>query len=332
MSKDVLSQMPSHSTPTTAANNAPKLNVCAHAVAMPLGLVALPDANMQKIYQVIKKVATTNACILIVGEVGTGKKTLGQLVHHLSNRAAEATVVNISEMERDSQVGQLLDAINDAAGSTVIIENIDKLTETAQIQFNAILKNQITLPKPTRIVVTTEADLAQAIRSGSFFKELYYRLNVIRLEVPALRQRKSDILPLAQHFLTQLTNNQACRFTMMAEQAILKHGWSGNLQELRNIIKRACLLASGPEISHENLEIGTILTEDNHWVDHLPVGSTLKEVETKFILKTISHHNGNRTHSAKTLGISLRTLRNKINEFQIEGLDVAEPTKGRALA
>ena len=330
MSKDLLNDLSSLASATPPP---PEKNHMTDNVQHVIGefLMHFPDDHMQKLFQIVKKVATTNACILVVGENGTGKKTLGKIIHEMSKKPGEVSTLNVAEIEKENQVTLLLDAINDNAGSTVIIENIDYLTESAQIQFNAILKNQVTLPKPTRIIATTEADLALAIRNGNFFKELYYRLNVIRLEIPALRQRKKDILPLVYLFLRQKPEGHLFRLHPLAEQALMKHHWSGNIQELRNIIDRASMLATSSEIKAENLEIDLGAKEDNHWVEQLPIGLTMKDVETQFILRTLQHHQGNRTHSAKTLGISLRTLRNKINEFEAEGICVAEPTKGRAL-
>ena len=185
-----------------------------------------------------------------------------------------------------------------------------------------------------RIIATTNRDIQAAVASGQFRQDLYYRLHVIQLEVPPLRERSKDIELLAWHFLRQYCDQfgkSGMELSVDARSKLRAHSWPGNVRELQNVMQRAVLLTAGHEVTASDLPIEqdhSVL--DGGWVTHLPIGRPLRDLETQFILETLKHHQGNRTHAAKTLGISLRTLRNKINEFTSEGLEVMGPTTGRA--
>ena len=186
----------------------------------------------------------------------------------------------------------------------------------------------------TRIIATTNRDIMAAVAQGQFRQDLYYRLHVIQLEVPALRDRAKDIELLARHFLKIFANQFGkldIDFDASALQKLMSHPWPGNVRELQNVIQRAVLLTANSKISAQDLPIEAAARDgESTWVEHLPIGRPLRDLETQFILETLKHHQGNRTHAARTLGISLRTLRNKINEFTSEGLNVTAPMTGRA--
>ncbi|RZA15381.1 MAG: sigma-54-dependent Fis family transcriptional regulator, partial [Proteobacteria bacterium] len=187
----------------------------------------------------------------------------------------------------------------------------------------------------TRVIATTNRDIARSVKDGRFRQDLFYRLYVIHLEIPALRDRPKDIEVLTRHFLKQFSvqfKGEAATLTADAMQKLLKYTWPGNVRELQNVIQRAVLMTSGNTVTAKEFVLEQKkVEEDREWVKHLPIGQKMREVETQFILETLRIHNGNRTHSAKTLGISLRTLRNKINEFVLEGHEVPQPTTGKAL-
>lgn len=174
----------------------------------------------------------------------------------------------------------------------------------------------------------------QAVASGQFRQDLYYRLHVIQLEVPALRERQRDIEVLSASFLTQYAaqfGKHDMQFAPDAKAKLAKHRWPGNVRELQNVVQRAVLLSNGPVVTARDLPIEEeAVGVSMDWVGHLPIGRPLRDLETQFILETLKRHQGNRTHAAKTLGISLRTLRNKINEFTSEGLEVMAPLTGKA--
>ncbi|MAB15028.1 MAG: hypothetical protein CMI59_14125 [Parvibaculum sp.] len=200
-----------------------------------------------------------------------------------------------------------------------------------------------------RIVATSNRDLAAEARNGNFREDLFYRLNVVNLQLPPLRERPADILALSKHFITHFAhaNGVAERpFSEEAETFLTRHHWSGNVRELENTMHRAVLLATDDEIG-----IDAIRLPDGSRIDATPqadvaqraaavadatarsfVGKTVAEVEQNLILDTLDHCLGNRTHAANILGISIRTLRNKLKEYSEQGVRVPQPGELRAHA
>jgi transcriptional regulator with PAS, ATPase and Fis domain len=187
-----------------------------------------------------------------------------------------------------------------------------------------------------RIIATSNRDVVAAVKKSEFREDLYYRLNVIKLVIPPLRERPKDVVALAQYFLDKYREEYKRPGLVLSDDAILKlkkYSWPGNVRELQNVIQRAILMSQGTIIMPNDVPVNTKINvrESLDWVEALPLGRPMREVETHFIIETLKYHNGNRTHAAKTLGISLRTLRNKINEFTASGYEVPAPTIGKAL-
>jgi DNA-binding NtrC family response regulator len=201
------------------------------------------------------------------------------------------------------------------------------------------------VPVDIRILATSNRSLAEEVRKGTFREDLFYRLNVVHLRIPALRERTQDIVELANHFVRKYAqiNGLASRpLSPDARRALLANPWRGNVRELENTMHRAVLLAQGPEIG-----VDAILTPEGEAlgqpardpaaralelaeaVTRSLVGRTVAEVERELILDTLDHCLGNRTHAAKILGISIRTLRNKLNEYTAEGVPVPAPGEAR---
>jgi DNA-binding NtrC family response regulator len=197
-----------------------------------------------------------------------------------------------------------------------------------------------------RVLATSNRNLMEEVRKGTFREDLFYRLNVVSLKLPALRDRPADILELAAHFArkyAEVNGVPARPLSAEARALVVKNPWRGNVRELENTLHRAVLLASGPEIGPD-----AILSPDGEAIATAGpagravqaaeaatrglVGRTVAQVECDLILDTLDHCLGNRTHAAKILGISIRTLRNKLNEYVSAGLDVAEPGAVRASA
>jgi DNA-binding NtrC family response regulator len=199
-----------------------------------------------------------------------------------------------------------------------------------------------------RVLATSNRNLVEEVRKGTFREDLYYRLNVVHLRLPALRERPADILALAAHFAKKYAevNGVPVRPLSVEAQGLVRaNPWRGNVRELENTLHRAVLLASGPEIGPD-----AILTPEGDSIAPVSagpaeraarvaeaatrglVGQTVAQVECDLILDTLDHCLGNRTHAAKILGISIRTLRNKLNEYVDAGLSVAEPGSARAMA
>lgn len=316
------------------------------------------DEKMQRIKDIIGQIKDTTVPVLINGESGTGKEVLARAIHNASSRASEPFIaVNCAALpsalleselfghEKGAFTGAVQRHIGkfEAAGKgTLLLDEITEMDPSLQAKLlRALQEREIErvggngpIPVQVRIIATTNRDIMSAVTKGQFRQDLYYRLHVIQLDVPPLRERPRDIEALAQHFLKQYAQQYqkvGVEFDDTAMQKILRHDWPGNVREMQNVIQRAVLLTAGNKITATDIPIEfSNNTPDLAWIEHLPIGRPLKDLETQFILETLKVHQGNRTHAAKTLGISLRTLRNKINEFTAAGFSVTAPTTGRA--
>ena len=317
------------------------------------------DDKMARIKDVIEQIKDTTVPIFISGESGVGKEVIARSIHKNSKRNSEPFVaVNCAALptnlleselfghEKGSFTGAVqrhIGKFEQATNGTLLLDEITEMDPSLQAKLlRALQEKEIErvggngpIAVNTRIIATSNRDIAAAVAAGQFRQDLYYRLHVIQLEVPALRDRSKDIEILAWHFLKTYCDKFAkpiMELSHDARQKLKNHTWPGNVRELQNVIQRAVLLTAGNVITAANLPIEQDRTTgSNDWISALPIGRQLREVETHFILETLKHHQGNRTHAAKTLGISLRTLRNKINEFTTAGIDVMAPQNGRYL-
>lgn len=322
----------------------------------PLFLTA--DEKMKRIQDIVWQIADTNVPVLISGESGSGKDTIAQAIHDagqlkdrplvVMNCGSVPTALLETELfgnEKDAFPGAnsaRVGKIEQANGGTLILDEITELDATMQAKVLRVLQDKEVervggrskIAINTRIIASTSKDILGLVQKGLFRQDLYYRLYVIHIEVPSLRDRPKDVPLLAENFLTKFANENGKKLSFTSESmAILTdHNWPGNVRELENVIQRAAIMADGEHINKNHLP----LTQEEpkqttaEWVQALPIGETLRTVETQFILETLKSHKGNRTHAARTLGISLRTLRNKINEFTAEGFEVMAPQSGRA--
>jgi two-component system, response regulator FlrC len=340
-------------------------------------LAAVADDSRDLIYrddataQVIKlatQVATSEASVLITGESGTGKEVLARYVHTRSNRAKKPFIcVNcaaIPESLLESElfghekgaftgaVARRIGKFEEATGGTLLLDEISEMDVRLQAKLLRAIQERVidrvggTRPVPVdiRIIATSNRNLAEAAREGKFREDLLFRLNVVNLKIPPLRERPADINELAQFFAKKYAdaNGVPVRpFSPEARKALSLHRWPGNVRELENTIHRAVLLASGSEIG-----VDGILTPDGARLDQARVGvaahaamaaeqvtrslvgRTVADVERDLILETLKHCLGNRTHAANILGISIRTLRNKLNEYTNDGVPVPPPGGG----
>ena len=197
-----------------------------------------------------------------------------------------------------------------------------------------------------RILATSNRDLALAVSDGSFRQDLLYRLNVVNLRIPPLRERKGDIPALASHFIAKYATANGVgpkRLSPEAMEQVCEHPWRGNVRELENAMHRAVLLSSGPDIGVDAIRTpdGTLVgsardefaaraADAAHAAARALVGRTVAEVEQDLIIETLTHCLGNRTHAANILGISIRTLRNKLRLYLDQGLDVPPPPNSAA--
>ena len=292
------------------------------------------DPKIQKAVNVAKNVAVTKAPVLIVGEAGVGKRTLGQFIHENSSRRdAPIQVVDCSEEPklvensilgyRDETIGRFnkgaLELVNNG---TVILANIDCLEDDFQKRIHRIFHELHDYDIDVRIVATTTKNLSKLVGSGSFYRGLYMFFSVNTIVMTPLRERAHDLENLARYFIEKETlKEEPIVVEEDAMNKILKHYWTHNVHELKTVIessiqncKMGILTESDLEIG-EKKTIGLINDEDNEGIRLM----SLKEAEKLLIKKALIHTSENRTQAAKILGVSIRTLRNKINEYRNSG-------------
>ena len=295
---------------------------------------------MTNLRHVVEKVAATDANILITGENGTGKEVLANEIHRLSARSCKKMLPvdmgAISETLFESELfghvkGAFTDAKTDrpgkfelADGSTIFLDEIGNLSYSLQAKLLTALQRRsivrvggaTQIPINVRLVCATNRNLQQMVNDGDFREDLLYRINTIHLELPALRQRKADIVPLANRFLRQYGNiyNKVCiRFSEEAEQKLTSLPWYGNIRELQHAIEKAVILSDGGRIAAEDIDGGNQTRREKPLEEVL----TLDEMECRMIEKTIKECEGNLSVVAARLGISRQTLYNKIKRYGI---------------
>ena len=295
---------------------------------------------MTNLRHVVEKVAATDANILITGENGTGKEVLANEIHRLSARSCKKMLPvdmgAISETLFESELfGHVKGAFTDAKvdkpgkfeladGSTIFLDEIGNLSYSLQAKLLTALQRRsivrvggsTQIPINVRLVCATNRNLQQMVNDGEFREDLLYRINTIHLELPALRQRKADIVPLANRFLRQygdIYNKTNLRFSDEAERKLISLPWYGNIRELQHAIEKAVILSDGGMISAEDIDGGNQTRREKP----LEEVQTLDEMESRMIEKTIKECEGNLSVVAARLGISRQTLYNKIKRYGI---------------
>jgi DNA-binding NtrC family response regulator len=333
--------------------------------------VVAKDEAMLKVLRLAEQVAASEASILITGESGTGKEVMARFVHKRSARKDKPFIaVNCAAMPEalleselfghekgafTGAVARRIGKFEEATGGTLLLDEISEMDVRLQAKLLRALQERVIdrvgggkpVPVDIRVIATSNRALADEVRKGTFREDLLFRLNVVNLKLPPLRQRPTDILALADHFAAKYAarNGLPARpLSKEARGALLAANWPGNVRELENTLHRAVLLASGPEIGSDAIlspdgsalgasvaprGIAAEVAATAEAVTRALVGRTVADVERDLILDTLDHCLGNRTHAANILGISIRTLRNKLNEYEAEGLEVAEPGKTR---
>jgi DNA-binding NtrC family response regulator len=331
------------------------------------------DPAMQAVLKLADQVAGSDASILITGESGVGKEVMARYVHKASRRGdrpfisvnCAAIPENLLESElfgheKGAFTGALARRIGkfeEADGGTLLLDEISEMDGRLQAKLLRALQereiDRVGGSKPVkvdiRILATSNRDLAQAVREGSFREDLLYRLNVVNLRLPPLRERPGDVTALAEYFARKYAaaNGLPDRpLSAAARHRVTLHRWPGNVRELENAMHRAVLLSVGPEIEDAAIRLpdGQPLAGDAGSVAASRavqaasmagdvaardfVGQTVAQVEQHLIIETLSHCLGNRTHAANILGISIRTLRNKLKEYSEAGISVPAPQGG----
>jgi len=341
--------------------------------------VIFRDPSMASTIKLAEQIAPSDASVLITGESGTGKEVMARFLHAKSRRANEKFVsVNCAAIPENlleselfghekgaftGAVAKRVGKFEEANGGTLLLDEISEMDPRLQAKLlRAIQEREIDRVGGTspvkiniRVIATSNRDLEDSVKKGDFREDLYFRLNVFNLRMPALRERPGDVVPLSEHFIRKYAQANGVAPKPLSAAAIERlrtHHWKGNVRELENTMHRAVLLAVGAQIEPENILLtgerleapavvppaATVQAEraaaasGGGATDRAPlVGRTVADVERDLILDTLQHYFGNRTHAANILGISIRTLRNKLKQYSQEGISVPMPGEGERM-
>ncbi len=326
------------------------------------------DPAMLQVVQLAERIAPAEASVLITGESGVGKEVMARFVHKKSKRAAKPFVsVNCAAIPENlleselfghekgaftGAVARRVGKFEEADGGTLLLDEISEMDVRLQAKLLRALQereiDRVGGTKPVkvniRVIATSNRDLRKAVAEGVFREDLLFRLNVVNLAVPALRERPEDALALADHFLKKYAKANGVEYRPLSDAAkvqVTSRDWPGNVRELENAMHRAVLLGAGSEITPDAIRMpdgrplsggGSIAQTARTAADEAinQVGKTVAEVEQDLILDTLDHCLGNRTHAANILGISIRTLRNKLKLYSDSGVSIPQPGETRA--
>lgn len=333
------------------------------------------DPAMQKVLAVADKIAPSEATVLITGDSGTGKEVMSRYIHRKSKRGngpfialnCAAIPENLLESElfgheKGSFTGataRRLGKFEEATGGTLLLDEITEMAVGLQAKLlRAIQEREINrigsndaIKIDVRIIATSNRDMAASVKAGQFREDLYFRLNVVNIRLPSLRERPADVARLAQFYADKYADVNGVPKKKIGPHAAAKlqaYTWPGNIRELENTMHRAILVAVGDAIEPDDIAVDvpgfssapsptaapaavTFPTKGEvknvGGVEGL-IGRKLEDVERDMILNTLDHTLGNRTHAATILGISIRTLRNKLAQYRDEGIDVPTGSEG----
>jgi DNA-binding NtrC family response regulator len=307
------------------------------------------SAEMQEVLSLVTRIAGSNASVLITGESGTGKELIARAIHYNSSRADKPFVaVNLAAVPPtliESELfghkkGAFTDARNDRVGlfaeahnGTIFLDEIGELAAPLQAKLLRVLQEHEIRPLGStqtqsvdvRVVAATNRDLEEMMQSGDFREDLYYRLNVIQIELPPLRRRPDDILPLCEHFLGRASTKheppRIFRLTQDAQRTLLSYPWPGNVRELENVLERGIALCETDEIKLEDLPNHV---RERRASDFLAAAvarkMSLSELEREYIERVLEDEGGNKTRAAQRLGLDRKTLYRKLEEYaRIDG-------------
>lgn len=300
---------------------------------------------MQRMLEVVRQVAPTKASVLITGESGVGKELVADAIHRLSDRAEKPLVkvhcAALSESLLESELfghekGAFTGAIGRKRGrfelanpGTIFLDEIGEINQSLQIKILRVLQEkqfervggEETISVDVRIVSATNRDLRDEIAQGTFREDLFYRLNVVNLHVPPLRERKEDMPLLIAAFIKEFArenNKHVEGIDPRARAALHRHSWPGNIRELRNCIESAVVMSKDPIISLDDLPPGIGRDGEEGDMVRIPLGSTMATAEREIIRANLAAHRGNKTKTAEALGIGRKTLHRKISDYGLE--------------
>ncbi|HQX28019.1 MAG TPA: sigma-54 dependent transcriptional regulator [Alphaproteobacteria bacterium] len=329
------------------------------------------DAVMKDVVKLGDKIAPSEATVLITGESGTGKEVMSQYIHRKSKRGngpfiavnCAAIPENLLESELfghekgafTGATARRIGKFEEATNGTLLLDEVSEMAPQLQAKLLRVLQEkEITrvgsndaVKVDVRIIATSNRDLEAYVKSGGFREDLYFRLNVVNLRLPSLRERPTDLPVLAQFFADKYADANAVgrkKISAAATQKMKSYGWRGNIRELENTMHRAILVSMEDEIEADAIHIDTpghlsvVPKEAAAKAESKPVqnsgavesliGRSVAAVERDLIINTLEHCLGNRTHAANILGISIRTLRNKLNQYKDEGVNIPASAAG----
>lgn len=299
---------------------------------------------MRTVHEQIRKVADSRATVLIRGDTGTGKELVAHALHHASPRRDKAFIkVNCAALsagileselfghEKGSFTGaheRKVGRFELADGGSLLLDEVSEIGVDLQPKLLRALQEREfervggvqTISVDTRIIATSNRNLEQAVEKGTFRHDLFFRLNVITISLPPLRERQEDIVELMDHFLTRFAKENVRKikgFSEKARKLLMDYDWPGNVRELQNAIERAVVLSSDPILEPQHFQLSPGLLNVGSTTPQFKAGMTVAGMEKELILQTLTHCGQNRTRAAELLGISIRTLRNKLKEYGV---------------
>lgn len=307
-----------------------------------LGIVHGPSPAMERLYQQVEKVAATDATVLLVGESGTGKELIANAIHQVSARSDKTFIaVNCGAIpahlieaalfghEKGSFTGALRQHIGyfeHASSGTLFLDEITEMPIDMQVKLLRVLESGSFLrvggdeevKANVRLIAATNRDLESAVKQGALREDLMYRLAVFPVRIPPLRERGEEIEFLAQHFLRALNEKENTKkvFSRGSLDVIRSYSWPGNVRELKNVVQRAFILATDTlNIEDCISDLSTRKPTVHEGYLNFSVGTPLADAQKEIILATLKHYSGNKRLTAEALGISLKTLYNRLKEY-----------------
>ncbi len=321
------------------------------------------DEAMKQVIKLADKIAPSEATVLITGESGTGKEVMSQYIHKKSKRSGgnfiavncAAIPENLLESELfghekgafTGATAKRIGKFEEASGGTLLLDEVTEMDPGLQAKLLRVLQEReitrvgsnMPVKVDVRILATSNRDMDKAVKEGQFREDLYFRLNVVNIMLPPLRERPGDIALLGQFFVDKYAEANGMPKKTLSKEALNKmktYGWKGNIRELENAMHRAILVSMDDEVEASAIMVqgdktpalqsvpsseAPKETQNAGAVESL-IGRTMADVERDMIINTLEHCLGNRTHAANILGISIRTLRNKLNQYKDEGVDI----------
>ena len=307
------------------------------------------DEKINEVYHLIDAVADTSASVLITGESGTGKELVARAIHQKSSRLKGPFIaINCSALPRDilenelfgHEKGAFTGALKEkpgcfemADGGTLFLDEIGEMPNDTQTKLLRVLEEmsfrrlggtkEVTVD--VRVVAATNRKIQKAIKNGLLREDLYFRLSVMEIELPSLRERMSDLLPLINEFLkifNERNKKEVKGFSPECLEVLRKYHWPGNIRELKNLVERAVILCEVDTVELKHLPKHILAAPQKKRGESIELGRELQEIEKEVIFKTLKMTHNNKTKAALILGISLKTMHNKLNKYYVEDADI----------